>query len=405
MPDFWYSALTESGAVQEGVLSAPSELALEDRLRQSGAYLIRTEIRERAKPAGSTLTDAKVERRELLAFLEYVAGAFDVGIPILEAFDDVMPRLQSKKLRKIVAEMRYAVAEEGKSVSAAMAEHPVAFPELYVGTISAGEASGELGYALRQLVEYMDWQETISSQLKQATMYPIIVLGAVGLLVIGLIGFVFPRIIPMLQSQKIALPWPTRVILFTSNIVRHDWLGVVIVVNAIVLAGWFAYRTPRGRMFLDGLTLKIPAIGSVVRDVNMARVVTYLSLFYRTGVELVFSLSLVERIIENRVISTAVGHARQEVTEGVSMASAFGRWAVFPNVVVRSIALGEATGNLDQALSRAKDYYSREIPAAVRRMITVLQPLLIAIIGGVILTVALAIILPILNIYNSIGRR
>jgi type II secretory pathway component PulF len=176
-------------------------------------------------------------------------------------------------------------------------------------------------------------------------------------------------------------------------------------VNALLMSCYLAYRTARGRYFLDGLALRLPVVGSVIRDVNMARIVTYLSLFYRTGVELVLSLSLVERIIENRTISLAVGRAKDQVTEGITLASAFGRSALFPNIVIRALALGEATGNLDRSLTRVKDYYSREIPAAVRRMITVLQPLLIALIGGVILTVALAIILPILNIYNSIGRR
>ena len=402
MPDYWYSALTDGGAVQEGYLSAPSEVALEDQLRRNGAYLIRTEVRER--PAARTNTDGRIERKELLAFLEYVAGSFDVGIPILDSLDDVSNRLTSKRLRTIIGEIRYAVAEEGKSLSAAMAEHPLAFPELCVGTIRAGEASGELGYALRQLVDYMDWQETISSQLRQATMYPIVVVVAVTLLVIGLIGFVFPRILPLLRGQG-DLPLPTRVILFASMLVRTKWLTVLLTFNAVVLAGYFVYRTPRGRLFLDRLALRLPIFGPVVKDVNMARVVTYLSLFYRTGVDLVLSLSIVERITTNRAVAAAVGNAREQVTQGVSIAAALGQSPIFPTVVLRAVALGEATGNLDQALARTKDYYSREIPASVRRMITLLQPALIALIGGVILTVALAIILPILNIYNRIGVR
>lgn len=403
MPDFWYSALTDQGAVQEGYLTAPTESALEDQLRQNGSFLIRTEIRE--KPiVVRTLTDGRVERRELLAFLEYVAGSFDVGIPILESLDDVATRLSSKRLRRIIGEIRYAVAEEGKSLSAAMAEHPRAFPELCIGTIRAGEASGELGYALRQLVDYMDWQETIASQLKQATTYPIIVVVAVTLLVIGLIGFVFPRILPLLDTQK-KLPLPTRVILTASQVVRHDWLAVLIAINAMTMAVYLVRRSGPGRLFFDRVNLGLPICGHVIRDVNMARVVTYLGLFYRTGVDLVMSLSIVERIVTNKAVSSAVANAREQVTQGVSLAAALGQSPLFPTVVLRAIALGEATGNLDQALSRTRDFYSREIPASVRRMITMLQPLLIAMIGGVILTVALAIILPILNIYNGIGVR
>jgi type IV pilus assembly protein PilC len=224
------------------------------------------------------------------------------------------------------------------------------------------------------------------------------------MLVIGLIGFVFPRILPLLRGQG-DLPLPTRVILFASTVVRTKWLAVLLTINAIVLLGYFAYRTPRGRLLIDRLTLRLPIFGPVVKDVNMARVVTYLSLFYRTGVDLVLSLSIVERIITNKAVAAAVGNAREQVTQGVSIAAALSQSPIFPTVVIRAVALGEATGNLDQALSRTKDFYSREIPASVRRMITLLQPALIALIGGVILTVALAIILPILNIYNRIGVR
>jgi type IV pilus assembly protein PilC len=403
VPDFWYSALTDSGSVQEGVLSAPDESTLESTLRQRGAFLIRTEVRARAAQA-PTRTDGPVERKELLAFLEYVAASFDVGIPILEGIDDVSKRLTSKRLRKIVGEVRYAVSEEGKSLSAAMAEHPRAFPELCIGTIRAGEASGDLGYALRQLVEYMDWQESISSQLKQATLYPTIVITTVVMLVIGLIGFAFPRILPLLNGQR-ELPLPTRIVLFASDMIRHHWFAVIATIGVALLVLFFAYRRPRGRLLIDRAILRMPIIGPVVLDVSMARVVTYLSLFYRTGVELVLSLQIVERIVTNRAVARAVGNAREQVIQGVSIAESFGQSTLFPTIVLRAVALGEATGNLDTALARTKDYYSREIPASVKRMITLLQPLLIAIIGFVILLVALAIILPILNIYAQIGVR
>ena len=407
MPEYRYSALDGSGVVQEGRMNAPNENALADQLRAAGAFLIKTEITEGVATGGrpGTLTDGKIDRKDLLAFLEYVAGSFDVGIPMLDTLDDVVNRLQSKRLRKIVLEIRYAVADEGKSLSAALAEHPKAFPELYVGTIRAGEASGELGYALRQLVEYMDWQENISSQMKQATAYPAIVLGAVGLLVVGLLGFVFPRITPLLRVNNIELPLPTRVILVVSSFVHNEWQIVLGIFVAAGVGLWLTRRSDGGRLFLDRLVLRLPIIGPVIRDSFMARIVTYLSLFYRTGVELVLSLEIVERIISNRAVAADIAKARELVTEGVSMAAAFGRSPLFPPVVIRSIALGEATGNLDTALTRAKDYYEREIPAAVKRMIIVLQPLLIAFIGFVILMVALAIILPILNIYNSIGIR
>lgn len=404
MPDYWYTALTGSGVVEEGWMSAPDEDGVDERLRSAGAHLVRAELRARVTKSRA-LTDATIDRKELLAFLEYLAGSFDVGIPMLETLSDVQKRLQSKKLRTIIDEVHYAISEQGQSLSAALAEHPKAFPPLYVSTIEAGEASGQLGFAMRQLVDYIDWQETITSQVRQATLYPLIVLGAVGMLVLGLIGFVFPRILPLLQTQTIPLPLPTRVIMAMSIVLRSHWVAMLVVVGILVAAYSVLRRSAWGRLFLDRLTLHLPITGQLIREVNMARFVTYLALFYRTGVELILALTLVERMLTNRVVALAVGEAREAIIGGASLAAAFGRSSVFPPVVLRSIALGEATGKLDESLTRARDYYSREIPNAVRRMITVLQPLLVMLLGAIILTVALAIILPILNIYSTIGVR
>jgi type II secretory pathway component PulF len=156
---------------------------------------------------------------------------------------------------------------------------------------------------------------------------------------------------------------------------------------------------------VDAAILKIPVLGQLILEVNMARVITYLGLFYRTGVELIQSLLLVEQMATNRVVQAVVRDAREQITGGETIANAFGRSPLVPLVIMRSLALGESTGRLDEALDRAKAYYAREIPNVVRRVITLIQPILIVLLGGVVLLVALAIMLPILNIYNTIGIR
>lgn len=401
MPDFWYKALTGSGAVQEGWISAPDEQEVEEELRRQGAYLIQTEQRDRPR----RITDGNIDRRELLAFLEYLSGSFAAGIPLLTILDDVSKRLRSSRLRAIVTEVRDSVANEGKSLSQAMAAHPKAFPKLYVATIQAGEASGQLAFSLQQLVEYTDWQESISSSVRQATMYPAIVLGAVSLLVTGLVGFVFPRIIPILRTRDVDLPLPTTIIMTLSLFIREHWLVVILAVVAIVVGVMLVRQSDRGRRIIDRLIIRTPVIGEFVLEVNIARVVTYLGLFYRSGVDLIQSLLLVEQMATNSVVADIVREARLRIEGGETMASAFGHSPLVPAIVMRSLALGESTGRLDESLERAKLYYSREIPAAVRRVVTLIQPVMIIVLGGVILLVALAIILPILNIYSSIGVR
>lgn len=401
MPQFWYKAVTGSGAVAEGWIDAPSEVVVEEELRRKGEFLISVEERTRTRK----LTDGRIERKELLAMLEYLSGSFAAGVPLLSTLDDVPKRLRSPKLKTIIAEVRYAVSEEGKSLSDAMAEHPLAFPTLYVSTIQAGEASGQLSFALQQLVEYLDWQETISASVRQATTYPIVVLFAIGLLVAGLLGFVFPRIVPLLRMRGGELPLPTRAVMAASDVLRVGWPFIVLALLVIALVVYLMRRNESGRYALDRAVLRIPAIGDFILEVNMARVVTYLSLFYRTGVDLLQALSLVEQMTTNRVVGRVVRDARELIAGGESIASAFGRSPYVPVVVMRSLALGEQTGRLDESLDRAKLYYAREIPAAVRRVVTLIQPTMIVILGGVILSVALAVMLPILNIYNTIGVR
>ena len=401
MPDYWYQALTGSGAVEEGWISAASEVLVEEQLRRKGAFLIKAQVRSRERK----VTDGTVDRKELLAFLEYLSGSFVAGLPLLTTLDDVPRRLRSPRLKTIVAEVRFAVAVEGKSLSEAMALHPKAFPQVYISTIQAGEASGQLAFALQQLVEYLDWQETITAAMRQATMYPLVVLTAVALLVMGLVGFVFPRILPILKLRQVALPLPTKVIMFTSDFLRGHFVALFVLAVVVVVTVILMRRTERGRLWADGAVLKIPVIGELILEVNMARVVTYLGLFYKTGVDLIRSLMLVENMATNKVVGRVVREAREQISGGETIANAFGRSPLVPLVVMRSLALGESTGRLDESLDRAKLYYGREIPAAVRRVITLVQPVLIVVLGAVVLLVALAIMLPILNIYNTIGIR
>jgi type IV pilus assembly protein PilC len=401
MPDYFYKALNSSGTVEEGWMTAPSEVVVEEQLRRNGTYLIKAEERARTRK----FTDGKIDRKEQLALLEYMAGSFTAGLPLLTTLDDVPLRLRSPKLKTIVKEVRFSVAEEGKSLSDALAEHPKAFPQLFISTIAAGEASGQLAFALTQLVDYMDWQENISGSVRQAIMYPIVVMVAVVALIAGLIGFVFPRILPILLVRNVELPLPTKIIMWVSNFVNHNllWIAVASVLAAV---GLFALRrTPRGRLWFDRALLAIPGIGPLLLEVGMARVVTYLGVFYRSGVDLLHSLTLVENMSTNRVVANVVRDARNRIAEGETIAGAFGHSPFVPIVVMRSLALGETTGRLDESLERAKLYYAREIPAVVRRMITLIQPAMILVLGAMILIVALAIMLPILNIYNSIGTR
>jgi type II secretory pathway component PulF len=410
LPEFAYEALTEHGSVTRGAASAASESDLESQLRLEGQYLIRAEPRRAADAAAAAgapvrkRTDGKVRRNDLMAFTEYLYGSTQAGIPILTTLGDIELQLDSKRMRQITVELRESMAEEGMTLSEAMAEHPKAFSRLYIATVEAGETTGQLDYAVQQLVDYLEWNREISLQIRQATMYPILVLCLMGALITLLVTFVYPRLLPVFQGFHVALPWPTRVVLGTGTFLQNDWYYLVAgIVGTIAL--WRLYgRTTSGRLTIDTVKLKIPVFGKLNHELEMARLVTYMGLFYRTGVDLLRGLALLEQMMTNTRIARAVGQARGEIAGGDSIAHALAATGLFPTVVIRSLALGEATGKLDESLERARVYYAREVPAAVRRMLTALQPLLIVVLGGVLGLVAMSIFLPILEIYKSVGR-
>ena len=408
MPEFVYEALNEAGAVTRGSMPAESEAELEERLRSQGSYLIEARVTDASEDGAGVrsrdLTDGKIDRREMLGFTEYVASSVQAGIPILSTLEDAAARMNTRRMKKIVAEVQRAMSDEGKSLSEALEEHPKAFDQLYVSTVEAGEATGHLDYALSQLVEYLDWQQEIRSQIRQATVYPVIVLVAMAALIVILVGFVFPRLFPVLSNFDVDLPWPTLMIMSVADFLEAYWLHLLGGTIGFVAAIAVIRQSEGGKRVLDAITLKIPVFGSLIHQINMSRFVTYLALFYRTGVELLHGLELVEEMMDNRVVADAVRRAREDVAQGENLATAFGSSGLFPSVVVRSIALGERTGSLDEALGRAKAYYDREVPAAVKRMLTALQPALVVLMGGLIVIIALSIFLPILTIYQSLGR-
>lgn len=412
MPDYLYQALTNTGTVEKGRLSAHSEEALESLLRDRGHYLISAspteaptpeEEAEAARLSIPRARDARVARKELLAFTEYLWGSAQAGLPILTTLEDVEYQIDSKPLRSIIETIRLTMLEEGKSLSEAMAEYPKAFPQLYVGTIQAGETTGQLDYVLGQLVDYLEWQQEIGIQVRQATLYPAIVFFLMIALIVLLVAYVYPRLTPIFNGYNVELPLPTQIILGSGEFARDNWPFALIVISTTIFGLMLFNRTPGGRLLLDSWKLRIPIFGKLFHEMEMARVVTYMALFYRTGIDLLRGMELLEGIIKNAKVSRAIRHARKDIAGGSSVAQAMTETGLFPRIVVRSFAMGESTGKLDESLERARIYYAREVPAAVKRMLGALQPMLIIVIGGIVALVALSIFLPVVQIYQNLS--
>ena len=399
---YTYQALTPSGTVTRGTMDAENEDDLAARLREQGHYLVSArQARRGGSPRGSS--DGPISPQDLIHVIEYLATSLEAGVGLLEALSDLEARLPQRRIRRIVGEIR-ADLLQGASLSDALGRYPKAFSPLVISTVKAGEATGALDVALRQLLSYLDWLQEMRALIRQATTYPTIVLVGLVVLLATLVTVLFPKILPVLESFRVALPLPTRLTIATVRFFQERWMFFVAAVIGAALVSWLILRTRWGRTARDTLLLRLPVIGPAVLDINMARAVTYLALCYSTGVGLLGGLRLIEEMLGNRVLARGVRRAREAIERGGSLADAFTEQNLFPTIVTRSLALGESTGRLDDALQRAKLYYDREIPARVGRLLALLHPAMVVILGAVILIVGLAIILPIMNLYRTLGR-
>ncbi|MFQ5881984.1 MAG: type II secretion system F family protein [Candidatus Methylomirabilales bacterium] len=402
MPDFAYRARDEDGEMVKGVMAADDEDHLADLLQAEGLYLI-----ESAKPKALDLHSwfqPRIRRRDLIVFTVHVGTALAGGISLLDALRAYADEAPHERLRKIVREIAEGITAGG-SFSDALARYPQVFSTVYVNMVRAGETTGRLDRVLEDMVSFLEWQETLAGTIRQALTYPIVISAALLGLVALLLGFVFPQIIPVFTKLGVELPLPTKILIFLSEALRRYWIyGLLALVGAWV-ALYLYIRTPVGRFQFDRLLLRTPVVGGIVRRIALSRFARHLAVLYLAGVDFILSLSVVERLVGNRVIERAIHDAGEEVMSGGLLSAALRRSGVVPNLVVQMVATGESTGDLAETLGKVSQYYDREVQESVRRATALLEPAALATMAGMVLFMALSIFLPLWQMIGQLSRR
>jgi type II secretory pathway component PulF len=400
MPAYAYRAKDEHGRTRSGVVDAPDELAADASLRGEGLYVLAV---AEAAPA-PVPPPRRLSRRELIMFTVQLATLLRAGIPLNTGLADFARDSRGPRLAAVARHV-LASLEGGAMLSEAMARLPATFPEVYVAVIRAGETTGHLDRVLFDLVESLEWQETIRRQVRQATIYPALVLIAFAGLLTFLLLFVFPRFKAMFDRLRVPLPLPTRVLLTAADVLAAYWATLLLVVVAVVVGYRLAVSTPGGRLLVDGWKLRLPAIGPVLRNVALARFAHHMETLQRAGVNFVLALDVLERVMGNVAIARAVGLVRQQVITGMSFADALASTGQFPPLVLRMVATGELSGSLEETLHKVGEYYDREVPDTVRRFLAFLEPALIALLAAVVLGAMLAVYLPIYSLITTVRTR
>jgi MSHA biogenesis protein MshG len=404
---FAYKGRNAQGAPIMGVMDADSPEAVAVRLGQVGVVPIAI-TRERVRfPAKRLAIKTRMERvrpEELIFFTRQMYTLIRAGISLTEAIGAISKETQNQALRSILDDVQQRV-EGGMSFSEALAHHPRTFSDIYVHTVRAAEEGGFLDQALGRLATMLDNQLETKRRVSAAFRYPIFVFITLGVGVVILLTMVIPRFALFYAGFRATLPWPTRLIIGLGNFMSRFW---PVLAGGFVLLVWgtrWTLKQPWGRLTWDSWKLKLPVLGPLVSKLTFARMAQTLATMVGTGIPLIPALELTARAVGNTLVGREIMRARRAVEGGDSLAGPLGRSPVFPHLLTEMVAIGEKTGALDTLLGSIAEHYETEANHTIRNLPTIIEPILLATVAGLVLLLALAVFLPLWDMVRLVKRR
>jgi type IV pilus assembly protein PilC len=400
MADFVWEAKSRTGELRKGVMEAETQAAVESRLRQQ--QLSPVKVRRKGK-FGTFQFGSGVGPKEIVVFTRQFATMIDAGLPLVQCLDILANQQENKIFQGALKDIK-AHVEEGATFSDALRRHPRIFDDLYANLVQAGEVGGILDTILNRLAIYIEKNVKLVRQVRGAMVYPFTVLIIAIIVMSVLLTFVIPAFENMFKDfgSKDELPKLTKwVVMFSHGFVSYLPLIVLLVVAGIT-AFVYTYRTPGGKRFVHRAMLHLPVIGPVLRKIAVARFTRTLGTLLQSGVPILDALDIVAKTAGNVVVSDAILYSRQRISEGRNMAEPLIESKVFPSMVVQMIAVGEQTGALDQMLNKIADFYEEEVDVAVAALTSLLEPIMMVGIGGMVGVVLIAMYLPIFDLAGKI---
>ena len=401
MAAFEYLALDGAGRTKKGILTGDSSRQVRTQLRGQGFYPI--EVNAVAETAGRIhrLGRQGVSPGSLALITRQMATLLRAGIPLEETLK-AMEMQFSRRLQSILAGVRTRITE-GASLYEAMREYPAVFPELYCVMVEAGEASGGLEEVLDRLADYTEASQALRQKLSMALVYPALVTIVAAGVVTVLLTYVVPEVIRVFEQSGQQLPLLTLWLIYASEFLRSYGLQLLAGVGLILLAGRWLLNRPRVRYHWHRMLLKTPLLGRVLRTVDAARLGRTLAILTRSGVPLLEALTIASRMVRYLPLRRSVEQAAETVREGGRLYSALERAGGFPPILIHMLAAGEDSGELENMLERIAAHQERELETAMSMLTTLLEPLVILIMGAVVLIIVLAVVLPIFDMNQLVG--
>lgn len=413
MPAYAYTGLSAKGKNVKGVSTADNVAALKASLRREGIYL--TGVNETTATAtadtGGGGSDREVDLSRLFdrvtpkmvqGMTQLLGTLLQAGVTLPEALAALTDQVESQRFKGILTDIADQV-NQGSSLADAMGAYPKVFPPLYVNMIRAGEASGALETVLFRLAEFLEKQLEIKGKVNSAMVYPIVLSVLGGVIITVLMVGIVPKITGMFADMNAELPWNTTLLIFLSDLIAGYWWALILGAWGLVWAFRRWRRTEAGQLAGDTIILKLPVVGELVRKIAISRFARTLSTLLSSGVQLLQALDIVRSLLGNVVLEKVITEARDAIREGENIAPALKRSGHFPPLVTHMIAVGERSGQLEQMLGDVASAYDRETNTSIQRLTSLLEPLMIVVMGVAVGFVVFSIMQPIMQLTEMAG--
>lgn len=400
MPNFKYKVMNQNGERLEGVYTANSEEDVMSMIRTNNYYPLKIEeIVESTKIEFDFLS--KVKTKDIAIFCRQFYTMLNAGATISRCLNVLGQQSPNKMLRKSIIGIDESI-KKGLTLSIAMKKEEGIFPDLLVNMVQTGEVSGNLDLILQRMSNHYEKENKLNNKIKSAMTYPIVLAFLCIVIVTVILVFVMPTFVGMFQSSGVELPVPTKILLNMSNTIRTKWPIILLVILGIVFGMKYYFKTENGEFLLSKIKLKIPIVKNMNEKIIVTRFTRTLATVLSSGVTLIEGLQIVSKIVGNKVVEHKLLSVKDQLIKGVGLSEPLKETGVFPPMLYSMVKIGEESGALDDILDKTADFYDEELDTAVQQFTTILEPIMIAVMGVIIGFIVMSIALPIFNMANTI---
>ena len=402
MPHYTYTAVDSKGKRFTGILEAGNATQLGLKLREKNLYIIKAEDQVEVESSKKVGANRKVKVKPLAVFCRQFATLINAGITAVKALDILYQQNEDKILKVYIGRV-YEAVQKGEAMSEAFRKQGLAFPELFINMVMAGESSGNLDAVLVRMADHYEKENKLKNKVKGAMIYPLVLMTLTIIVVILMLTVVLPSFTGIILAGGGTLPLPTRILIGTSDFLKNFWYLVAGIITLAAI-GWRAFkRSEKGKLWWDATKLKIPVVKKSLRMIYSSRFARTLSTLLSSGIQMLQSIDITARVIDNQLIHDKLKTSMEDIRKGTPLSLALKKTEQFPPMIYNMISVGEESGLLDDILAKTAAFYDEESDAAIQRLVGLLEPLLIVFMAVIIGFIVISIALPMFSMYGAVA--